>query len=50
VLAGRVPAPGWRDWQQYDAWQQGRLAIPGLPDAWSDEGQELLRTMRVSLR
>jgi hypothetical protein len=50
VLAARRPPTDWREWQDYDAWQQGRLAISGLPNPRSDEGQRLLRSMRVSLR
>jgi hypothetical protein len=31
-------------------WQEGRLAVPGLPDPGSPEGERLLAGLKVSLR
>ena len=32
MLAEGRPPPEWRDWQEYEAWRQGQLAVVGLPD------------------
>ena len=48
TLEERVPPSDWYDFQQYQRWRQGRLAVPGLPDPQSVEGQALLRSMRVA--
>jgi hypothetical protein len=50
VLAECRPPSDWHEWQQYCAWQDGRLAVPGLPDPDSPEGQRLLASLKVSLR
>ena len=50
TLAERVPPSDWYDFQQYQRWRQERIAVPGLLDPRSAEGQQLLRSMRVSLR
>jgi hypothetical protein len=50
MLEERRPPTGWSDWQEFVRWREGRPAVPGLPDAGSDEGKRLLAGLSVSLR
>jgi hypothetical protein len=50
MLEERRPPGDYADWQEFVRWQEGRLAVPGLPDPGSPEGERLLAGLKVSLR
>jgi hypothetical protein len=50
VLAEGRPPMDYTEWQEFQRWRQGQLAVPGLPDPQSPGGKRFIATLRVSLR